>query len=65
MENEKKYIETLLGAAKIEFEVDEYMKPFEYHKRPNNRYSSVSSDGGIEDYGNYALEYGVLDFGEI
>lgn len=56
MKNEKKYVETFYGATKIEFEVDEYEKEFEYHKKPYDRYTSVSSDGGIEDYGNYMLE---------
>lgn len=56
MANEIKKVETFLGATKIEFDVEEYRKPFEYHKRPNKQFTSVSSDGGIDDWGDYALE---------
>lgn len=56
MKKEIKKVDTFYGATKIEFEVYEYEKPFEYHKRPRNENTSISSDGGIEDMGNYALE---------
>lgn len=56
MKNEKKYYETLLGATKIEFEVEWDEKPFEYHKHTKNQNTSISSDGGIEDWGNAILE---------